>query len=81
MNISSTSNSVGVSTQGGATINTATSNCNNQQRQTFAGAQVGNDIAGLGVAGWNLHVGTTAGYLYSRRRDNDGFGNQFEVPF
>ncbi len=81
VNISSTSNSVGVSTQGGATINTATSNCNNQQRQTFAGAQVGTDIARLNYAGWNLHLGTTAGYLNSRTTDNAGFGNEFEVPF
>ena len=81
VNISSTSNSVGVSTQGGAMINTATSNCNNQQRQTFAGAQVGTDIARLNYAGWNLHLGTTAGYLNSRTTDNAGFGNEFEVPF
>ena len=80
-NISSTSNSVGVSTQGGAVINTATTNCNNQQRQTFAGAQVGTDIARLNYAGWNLHLGTTAGYLSSRTTDNAGFGNDFEVPF
>lgn len=80
-NISSTSNSVGISTQGGATINTATTNCNNQQRQTFAGAQVGTDIARLNYAGWNLHLGTTAGYLSSRTTDNAGFGNDFEVPF
>jgi len=80
-NISSTSNSVGVSTQNGGTINTATTNCNNQQRQTFAGAQVGTDIARLNYAGWNLHLGTTAGYLSSRTTDNAGFGNDFEVPF
>ena len=80
-NITSTSNSVGVSTQGGAVINTATTNCNNQQRQTFAGAQVGTDIARLNYAGWNLHLGTTAGYLSSRTTDNAGFGNEFEVPF
>jgi len=80
-NISSTSNSVGFSTQGGAVINTAATNCNNQQRQTFAGAQVGTDIARLNYAGWNLHLGTTAGYLSSRTTDNAGFGNDFEVPF
>ena len=80
-NLSSTSNSVGISTQGGAVINTATTNCNNQQRQTFAGAQVGADIARLNYAGWNLHLGTTAGYLGSRTTDNAGFGNDFEVPF
>jgi outer membrane autotransporter protein len=80
-NLSSTSNSVGISTQGGAVINTANTNCNNQQRQTFAGAQVGADIARLNYAGWNLHLGTTAGYLGSRTTDNAGFGNDFEVPF
>jgi outer membrane autotransporter protein len=80
-NLSSTSNSVGISTQGGAVINTATTNCNNRQTQTFAGAQVGADIARLNYAGWNLHLGTTAGYLGSRTTDNAGFGNEFEVPF
>ena len=80
-NLSSTSNSVGISTQGGAVINTATTNCNNQQTQTFAGAQVGTDIARLNYNGWNLHLGTTAGYLGSRTTDNAGFGNEFEVPF
>jgi outer membrane autotransporter protein len=80
-NISSTSNSVGISTQGGTVINTATTNCNNRQTQTFAGAQVGADIARLNYAGWNLHLGTTAGYLSSRTTDNAGFGNDFEVPF
>ena len=50
-NLSSTSNSVGISTQGGAVINTATTNCNNQQTQTFAGAQVGTDIARLNYNG------------------------------
>ncbi len=79
--LSSTSSSVGLSTQGGAVINTANTNCNNQQRQTFAGAQVGADIARLNYAGWNLHLGTTAGYLGSRTTDNAGFGNDFEVPF
>ena len=62
-------------------INTATTNCNNRRRQTFAGAQVGADIARLNYAGWNLHLGTTAGYLGSRTTDNAGFGNEFEVPF
>lgn len=81
VSLGSTSNSVGVSTQGGATINTATTNCNNSQRQTFAGAQVGADIARLNYAGWNLHLGTTAGYLSSRTTDNSGFANDFEVPF
>lgn len=81
VNIGSTSNSVGVSTQGGAVINTATTNCNNSQSQSFAGAQVGADIARLNWSGWNVHLGTTAGYLGSKSTDNSGFGNNFEVPF
>ena len=55
-------------------------NCNNQQTQTFAGAQVGTDIAHLNYNGWNLHLGTTAGYLGSRTTDNAGFGNEFKSP-
>ena len=39
------------------------------------------DIARLNYNGWNLHLGTTAGYLGSRTTDNAGFGNEFEVPF
>ena len=54
-----------------------TINCNNQQRQTFAGAQVGADIARLNYAGWNLHLGTTAGYLGSRTTDNAGLRQRF----
>ncbi|MET0676599.1 MAG: autotransporter domain-containing protein [Bradyrhizobium sp.] len=81
VNTTSSSRSVGISTQGGAVINTATTNCNNSQRQTFAGAQVGTDIARLNWLGWNLHLGTTAGYLGAKSTDNFGFGNNFEVPF
>ena len=80
-NITSTSNSVGVSTQGGAVINTATTNCNNQQRQTFAGAQVGTDIARLNYAGWNLHLGTTAGYLGSQDHRQRRLRQRFRSPF
>ena len=58
----------------------ATTNCNNQQRQTFAGAQVGADIARLNYAGWNLHLGTTAGYLGSRTTDNAGLRQRFRSP-
>jgi opacity protein-like surface antigen len=81
VNISSTSTSTGVSTQGGAVFNTATTNCANSQHESFAGAQVGADIARLNWSGWNVHLGTTAGYLGAKTTDNAGFGNNFEVPF
>src|SRR5215470_5033835 len=40
--------------------------CSAQFHQTFVGFQLGQDIAKLNVAGWNLHLGTTAGFLESR---------------
>ena len=80
-NVSSTSRSTGISTQGGANFNTTSTGCATSQRQTFAGAQVGADIARLNWNGWNLHLGTAAGYLSAKTTDNAGFGNNFEVPF
>ncbi|HVG50799.1 MAG TPA: autotransporter domain-containing protein [Xanthobacteraceae bacterium] len=57
-------------------------NCNVSISQTFAGVQVGRDIAKLNVNGWNLHFGTTAGYLEA---DTDASGVAFktnvQVPF
>ena len=81
VNISSTSVSNGVSTQGGAVFNTATTNCATSQSETFAGVQVGADIARLNWSGWNVHLGTTAGYLGAKTTDDAGFDNKFEVPF
>jgi opacity protein-like surface antigen len=59
------------------TINT---NCANNQHTDFSGVQVGQDISRLNIGGWNLHLGTTAGYL-SARTTGDGFTTNFEVPF
>ncbi len=59
-----------------------TTNCANNQHVSFAGVQVGADIAKLNVGGWNLHTGTTAGYVGSKANDNlAGFSTRFEVPF
>jgi outer membrane autotransporter protein len=41
----------------------ANTTCTAQFRQTFAGFQLGQDIAKFNVGGWNLHLGTTAGFL------------------
>jgi len=79
--ITSTSTSVltGNSAYGTATQHTT---CNNVQRQTFAGVQVGADIARLNLNGWNVHVGGMAGYLGSQVSDNFGFtNNAVQVPF
>ncbi len=49
--------------------------------ETFSGTQVGQDISRLNWNGWNLHVGTTAGYLSSHATDNSGGVTDFQVPF
>jgi opacity protein-like surface antigen len=81
VDIKSTSNSTGVTTTGAGLINTATTACANAQHQNFAAVQTGADIARLNWSGWNVHLGTTAGYLGSKETDNNGFSNTFQVPF
>jgi opacity protein-like surface antigen len=78
-----TSNSASANTRNdtGAVVNTSTTACNTSSRDSFAGVQVGADIARLNWSGWNVHIGTTAGYLGSKSNDNNGFSNKFEVPF
>ena len=43
--------------------------------------QVGTDISKLNINGWNIHLGTTAGYLNSHANDSSGGTANFEVPF
>ena len=83
VNLRTTSNSAGVLTAPTApAINTnQTTTCNNSQRESFAGVQVGADIARLNWSGWNVHLGTTAGYLGAKSTDNNGFSDTFQVPF
>jgi outer membrane autotransporter protein len=80
-NLKSTSNSAVTNSVGGATVGTATIGCANSSHESFAGVQVGADIARLNWSGWNVHLGTTAGYLGSKETDNNGFSNTFQVPF
>jgi opacity protein-like surface antigen len=82
-NVNTTSVSVGTNTRldTGATVDTSTTACANNTHESFAGVQVGADIARLNWNGWNLHVGTTAGYLGSKETDDSGFSNTFQVPF
>lgn len=77
----SNSASTNVRNDTGAVVNTSTTACNNSSRDSFAGLQVGSDIARLNWSGWNVHLGTTAGYLGSKSNDSFGFNNKFEVPF
>jgi hypothetical protein len=87
-----TSNSTGTITSaaGGApffppagALNTqATANCPGSVSANFAGVQVGQDIAKLNIGGgWNVHLGTTAGYLGSRATASTGATSDFQVPF
>ena len=60
---------------------TTSASCATSTRENFAGLQVGGDIAKLNWNGWNVHLGTTAGYLGSKSTDDNAFYNGFEVPF
>jgi opacity protein-like surface antigen len=61
---------------------TTTVGCANQIREQFAGFQMGADTAKLNWNGWNLHLGTTAGYLQSNSNSlNNAFSSNFQVPF
>jgi opacity protein-like surface antigen len=62
-------------------IATQSTNCRGSVHETFAGMQVGQDISRLNWGGWNIHVGTTAGYLASHAFANNGGTSDFEVPF
>jgi len=77
----SNSASMNVRNDTGAVVNTSNTACANSSRESFAGVQVGADIARLNWSGWNVHLGTTAGYLGSKENDNNGFSNTFQVPF
>jgi opacity protein-like surface antigen len=83
VNLKTTSNSAVTNTRldTGAVVGTATIGCNNSQHDNFAGIQAGADIARLNWGGWNVHLGTTAGYLGSKSNDNNGFNNTLQVPF
>jgi opacity protein-like surface antigen len=83
VNLKTTSNSTVTNTRNdtGAVVGTSTISCANSQHDSFAGVQVGADIARLNWSGWNVHLGTTAGYLGSKSNDNNGFNNTIQVPF
>jgi opacity protein-like surface antigen len=81
VDINSTSTSNIVATIGGAPVYNGTTNCANQQRSDFVGGQIGADIARLNLDGWNVHLGTTAGYLRSKSTDSFGFDSRVDVPY
>jgi opacity protein-like surface antigen len=81
VNLKTTSTSTGVTTRADGLVSNATTTCANSQHESFAGVQIGADIARLNWSGWNVHLGTTAGYLGAKSNDNNGFSDTFQVPF
>jgi outer membrane autotransporter protein len=85
----STATTSNVTFNGTAAPGTVT--CNNQTKLTFAGVQVGADTSVLNYNGWNLHVGSTVGYIGAKARDTSSagplnplggtFSDNLEVPF
>jgi outer membrane autotransporter protein len=61
--------------------------CTSKFRQDFSGFQLGQDVATLNYMGWNLHLGTTAGYLETNGHIVGGnpiggsFSSTTQVPF
>src|SRR5262249_13843306 len=64
--------------------------CDTRTREYFAGVQVGGDFAKLNLNGWNLHLGSTAGYMGTNTQDgtqpglNPGpptFRDNLQIPF
>src|SRR5262249_31099126 len=44
-------------------VSRVSTTCSTKFQQTFGGFQLGHDVARLNVGGWNLTLGTTAGFL------------------
>ena len=62
--------------------------CNTRTLEDFAGVQIGTDFARLNVNGWNLHAGSTVGYLGSKTQDATpglnppaNFRDSLQIPF
>src|ERR1051326_2689731 len=65
---STTATTAGGFTGGVPNQPSAAISCSQKVETTFVGAQLGADIARLNVNGWNLHFGSTVGYLETRGR-------------
>ena len=62
--------------------------CHTHTLEDFAGVQIGTDFARLNVNGWNLHLGSTVGYLGSKTHDATpgldppaSFRDSLQIPF
>jgi opacity protein-like surface antigen len=52
--------------------------CSQTVHENFAGVQLGTDIARLNTNGWNIHAGTTVGYVESRGNVVGGAAQSFD---
>jgi outer membrane autotransporter protein len=59
---SSSNSAIGLSTP----ANAASVSCTQRVHENFGGVQLGRDMSTLNMDGWNIHWGTTAGYLDTR---------------
>jgi opacity protein-like surface antigen len=62
--------------------------CHTHTLEDFSGVQIGTDFARLNVNGWNLHLGSTIGYLGSNTHDATpgldppaSFRDSLQIPF
>jgi opacity protein-like surface antigen len=62
---STSSNSLVLTALPSTTLGTASQPCSTTVRSTFDGVQIGSDLSRLNVNGWNIHLGVTAGSLYT----------------
>jgi opacity protein-like surface antigen len=77
--VKSTSNSVITSSVPPPTgTGRANLSCSQKVHENFAGVQLGADIARLNSNGWNVHVGTTVGYVESRGNMVGGAAQTFD---
>jgi opacity protein-like surface antigen len=70
-------------TFGGAPL-TGGITCNTTTKLNFAGVQIGTDVSQLNVDGWNLHAGSTLGYIGTYSNDfatGGNFQDNLQIPF
>ncbi len=68
----------------GGTPLTGNITCNTTTKLNFGGVQVGTDVSQLNVDGWNLHAGSTLGYVGTDANDFSTGGNfqdNLQIPF
>jgi len=63
---SNSSSSLSLQAPPGNALATASQPCSTTVRSSFSGVQLGADISRLNINGWDIHLGATAGSLYTK---------------